>query len=73
MNKNIKNLKVTNKYLDLGEEFYSYSNISSLNNSKLLSYNKDILKLLNIDEQSLCKNSLNDIINGAFNTLFIKI
>lgn len=60
----LKDLKVTNSYLDFNGRFYDYSKISPLNHPILASKNKLLFDELNIDYDTTTNDDIIDILNG---------
>ena len=58
----IKDIKVTNPYLDLGESFYNFETISPLNSPYFISSNFDLAKELGLE--GLSPKDFVDLLNG---------
>ena len=58
------NIKLTNPYLKLNNNFYNYQNISPLNNAFLIDANYTLLKKLNLEKILNSKIEFSKIING---------
>ncbi len=60
----LNELKVDNPYLKLPKNFYDFVNPAPLNRAYLISANKEVAKLLDIDKEELDKKEFVDFING---------
>ena len=62
----MKNINLTTSYLTLNEYFYSNTKATPLKNPKLISYNKNLAKELNINEQTINIDEFINFINGEY-------
>ncbi len=62
----IKNLKLESKYLELDEEFYEFTEPTPLDEPYFLSFNPQVAKLIDLDEESAKDPLFVELLNGTF-------
>jgi len=60
------NIKLTTNYLKLDKYFYSKTNATPLKNPRLISYNTNLAKILNINEDTIKSDEFTSFVNGEY-------